>query len=826
MHHLRVSGIAFALGLLMSAPEPALAQDDRSPLRLDGLFPVGARTSLTETWGTLRFGVDNWGPTAREARVVVFYPDRPDVQYTRDVWVPGNSRLSSWLTIGPPSAQAFQLRRDIGYRLYERVDGEFRPVASRDPERLVTRAVPYRPREPSTAVYLDDTGDPDGPESVSTSGSAAAQAVLFARTFRHSRGLSEAVSVILDRQLPPTVEAFDGIDQFVLAGNRLTADPAAARTLRRWVLQGGTLWVLLDRVDPTVLAPVLGEALRFEVVGRTSITDLRLRPPTERLEQTDRREFEQPVDLVRVQLSGSETVLYEANGWPAAFSQPVGRGRVVFTTLGGRGWYRPRGPRDPASRFTEIRDVPVSLDALDGLAVHLYPDPQPEPLRTEELAPLLTAEIGYEIAGRGTASAILAAFVLGVLALGLWLRRSRAPERIGLFGPLLALVTAGVFVGVGVASRRAVPPTAASVALVEVTPESGESSWRGMFAVYSPESGGLQVGTDRGGSVELDSTGLDGQTRQRVQTDFDAWHWENLAFPAGVRAGPFRSTNRTGAGATGRFGPNGLDGKLALGTLKNPADAVLFTRAGAALTVRLEPDGSFRTTSNDVLPADQYLSGSVLTDRQQRRQDVYRKLLVRQNSAPTHDRLYVWADADDVPFTVDGAKRTIGSALLSLPIEFAPRRGGELVTIPHGFVTHAAMIDGRPRRPMLEHSESAQVQLRFQLPPSALPFAPERVVLIARVHAPARKFSVATPGDGKPVPLSDVTDANGPVRIEITDPRALRLDPAGGLLLDLAVSERLGPDGRPNPIRTTDIEQARWHIEGLGLEVAGRAGNP
>ncbi len=732
MHHLRVSGIAFALGLLMSAPEPALAQDDRSPLRLDGLFPVGARTSLTETWGTLRFGVDNWGPTAREARVVAFYPDRPDVQYTRDVWVPGNSRLSSWLTIGPPPAQNFQLRRDIGYRLYERVDGEFRPVASRDPERLVTRAVPYRPREPSTAVYLDAPEDPDSPESVSTKGSAAAQAVLFARTFRHARGLSEAVSVVLDRQLPPTIEAFDGIDQFVLAGNRLTADPAAARTLRHWVLQGGTLWVLLDRVDPAVLAPVLGEALRFEVVGRTGVTDLRLRPPAERLDQTDRREFEQPVDLVRVQLSGSETVLYEANGWPAAFSQPVGRGRVAFATLDGR----------------------------------------------------------------------------------------------GLFGPLLALATAGVFVAAGVASRRAVPPTAASVALVEVTPESGESSWRGMFAVYSPESGGLQVGTDRGGSVELDSTGLDGQTRQRVQTDFDAWHWENLAFPAGVRAGPFRSTNRTGAGATGRFGPNGLDGKLALGTLKNPADAVLFTRAGAALTVRLEPDGAFRATSNDVLPADQYLSGSVLTDRQQRRQDVYRKLLARQNSAPLHDRLYVWADADDVPFTVDGAKRTVGSALLSLPIEFAPRRGGELVTIPHGFVTHAAMIDGRPRRPMLEHSESAQVQLRFQLPPSALPLALERVVLIARVHAPARKFSVAAPGDGKPVPLFDATDSNGPVRIEITDPRALRLDPAGGLLLDLAVSERLGPDGRPNPIRTTDIEQARWHIEGLGLEIVGRAGNP
>ncbi|MBP3960460.1 hypothetical protein J8F10_34980 [Gemmata sp. G18] len=824
--HQRVNGIGIALGLLMSAPGSALAQNESPSLRMDGLFPVGARTSLTDTWGTLRFGIDNLGPTAREARVVAYHLDRPDVQYCRDVWVPGNSRLTSWLTVGPPPVQASQLRRDIGYRLYERVNGEFRPVASRDPERLVSRAVPYRPRDPSTAVYLDAPDDPDGPEAVTAKGSTAGQTVLFARTFRHTRGLSEHLSIIIDRHLPPTVEAFDGIDQFVLAGNRLAADPAAGQTLRHWVLRGGTLWVMLDRVDPDVLAPVLGEAMRFQVAGRTGLTALRLRAPADPL-APEVQEFEQPVDLVRVQLSGSETVLFEANGWPAAFSQTVGRGRVVFTTLGARGWYRARGPRDGASRFEGTRDVPVALGAFDGLAIHLYPEPQPEPLRAEDLAPLLRAEIGYEVVGRGTASAILAAFVFGVLALGIGLRRSRAPERIGLFGPALAAATAGVFVAIGIASRSSVPPTAAAVAVVEVTPENGEASWRGLFGVYNPASGDLQLGAERGGAVDLDSTGLGGQTRQRVQTDLDAWHWENLAFPAGVRVGPFRSASRTGAATTARFGPNGLEGKLTIGTFKNPADALIFSKAGTVLTARVEADGSFRATSDDVLPADQYLPGTVLTDRQQRRQDVYRRLLARSSTSalPDRDRLFVWADTDDLPFAVEGAKRTVGMALLSLPIEFAPQRSGDSVTIPNGLIPHAAVIDGRSRRPMLEQSQPVQIPLRFQLPPSALPLTVERAVLTARVRAPARKFSVSGSADETAVPLFAATDPGGAIRVEITDTRVLRPDATGGVSLTLTVSERLGPDGRPNPVRIDEAE-GKWHIEALGLEVVGRAGNP
>ena len=249
--------------------------------------------------------------------------------------------------------------------------------------------------------------------------------------------------------------------------------------------------------------------------------------------------------------------------------------------------------------------------------------------------------------GRRAAAAILIGFVLALLLLGVWLRRSRSPELIGLLGPAVAVVAAGIFIVAGLASRRSVPSTAAAASVVEFAPETGEAAARGLFAIYSPESGATELGTERGGEVELDESGLEGQTRRRIQTDIDAWHWENLSYPAGVRMGPFRSTIRARASAVGRFGPGGLEGRLDAGPFQDPTDAVVLTRSGLVLAPSLDSSRSFAVGSESSLPAGQYLAGAVLSDRQQRRQDVYRKLLARPR--PTHleghDLLLVWTDA-------------------------------------------------------------------------------------------------------------------------------------------------------------------------------------
>ena len=787
-----------------------------SPLRFEGLVPAGARNSVTESWGTLQFAVSNPSPVTRDARVVVFYPEQPDVQYAREVRVPAGTRVTGWLPVGPAPAQASRDGRAIEYLLFEKTGAGYVPLPPPADTRLRSRLVMYRKREPTTALIVDDVVGDELSDAVDRPDSAAAESLLLVRAFRRARGLSDLVSVVTDRFLPPTPEAFAGVDQLVLAGNRLAADPVGARAVRHWVQQGGTLWVLLDRVDPAVVGAILGDDFGLQVVDRTSLTTLRLGRAGEPAREAA-RQFDKPVDLVRVLPGRAATVLFEADGWPAAFARPVGQGRVVFTTLGGDGWFRRQKPTPPYDRSSEL---PLPVQALELLAVDVYPEPESGGWKPDDLGPLLTADIGYRVIGRGTAAAVLGGFVAVLLAGGLALRRSRHPALLAWLGPVAAVASAGVLVALGIGSREAVPPTTGAAAVTVVAPGSREGAADGLFAVYRPESGPVAVAATGGGMLDLDPAGLDTQARRRVQTDIDAWHWENVSLPAGVRVGPFRATVPTGpVAAVARFGPDGLEGRFSPGAYRDPGDTVILTAGRGRFAVRFGADGTFAVGSGDLLPAGQYGGGTVLTDRQQRRQEVYARLLspAVPKAFAGRDLLFAWADPPGSPFSA-GADRTVGTALIAVPLALVPPAAGGRVTVPRGFMPYSAIALGHATRPSLEGSSPADMRLRFQLPPSVLPLTVERAVLVTAVRAPSRTVSFSGYAGDRPARLRAVESPFEPVRVEITDPDLLRPDAGGGLHVGVAVGDRTGPggDGGGGP-------DARWRIESLSLEVTGRA---
>jgi hypothetical protein len=773
---------------------------------------------VTEGWATLDFELTNSGDADRQARVLVFYEGRPDVQYGRDVWVPAHATLATWMFVGPAAAQQPHSTRRLQVLLYDRSEGQDRLVLPATEEHVRSRDVLYRHREPHTAVMLDE----DIPEEpalgrLPVPESRADEVMRLVHVFRHVHALSEFVQTVSPGPLPPAPEAFDGVDQFVLASGRIAHDPAGMQALRRWLEQGGKVWVLLDQVELDVVAPLLGEALDFQVVDRASLTSIRLE--SQGGEAAPVQEYERPVDLVRVLLRPHEQVRDTIDGWPAWFTRQVGRGKVVFTTLGPRAWSRPRTSTDPPSRFQDYPSLPVATDALEAATAELQPPVQEELLRAEVLRPVLIEEIGYAVVSRFTVGLVFGAFLLLTLALVFVLRRSRRPELVGWMGPALALGAAGVFVVLGEGSRRAAAPTVAFAQVVEADPGAPEAAVHGLLAVYQSDSGPAEVGVGQGGLIDLDMSGIEGQTRRLVLSDRGSWRWENLGLPAGVRLAPFRYTAPTGAPVTAvaRFGPEGIEGQLAAGPFRGLADALLSTADGRNLAVEMREDGTFSAAGADVLPEGQFLRGTLLTDRQQRRQALYREFLRPHGAgAPEgRDLLLAWAEPLDLHFTLAPGARTVGGALLVVPLQLERPAPGQRVTIPGPLIPCRRIIRGAPARPTLASRTGVDMDLRFQLPALLRPFQVERARLVGRVNAPGRRVTVAGQADGKPVEFYRVETPLDPIRVEITQEQLLHLDEEGGLRVTFTVG-----DLPASPKPAGDDE---WTIEYLELEVTGRA---
>jgi hypothetical protein len=435
---------------------------------------------------------------------------------------------------------------------------------------------------------------------------------------------------------------------------------------------------------------------------------------------------------------------------------------------------------------------------------------------------LLADEIGYSIISRRIVLPVFVGLVLVGLVLGLAFRNSRRMELWGWTIPFATIAAAGTFLVLGENARGTARPAVAVVQIVEGGTGTDESSVHGLLAAYRPESGDAPVGVRHGGYFDLDMEGIEGQTRRLLRTDLDAWHWDNLALPSGVRLASFRATVPAGEplSAVARFGPDGLEGRIQTGKFEDVNDAILATAGGRCMALRLTKDGTFRAGAADILPRGQFLSGGVLTDKQQHRQDVLRQLRHRSKlgRAEGHNQVIAWAKPLDMQFTLALEARTTGNALLTLPLSLKRKPPGKRVTIP-GPLVSLRQIGAAGLMPLTDESvQASELRLRFQLPPEVLPLRVESARLIARVEAPSRQVIIAGRGDAGPVELHRVSSPLDVIRVEIADEGLLRLDDQGGLAFTLSFGEEQSALGGAKDAR--EVSQ-KWRIEDLELEVVG-----
>jgi hypothetical protein len=805
--------------LVLAFCATAKAQGPDGPHYLKNLSPAGVRSHLTESWGVLGFVLSN--PTAEdmEARVLTFYAGAPGRQYGRDVWIPAKATLRSWSCIGPPPPPPNRNVVELRSLLYDCTGGREHLLRSPEGQPFHSDLVRFYRREPSTTLMLDADIADDSQAPLSPRDEARAKDVRdLVRVFRHRWGLSERVNVVKQRFLPPAPEALDGIDHFVLGSDRIADDVAGRRALREWLERGGTLWVMLDLVEQGTVAALLGDLLDLHIVDRASLTSIQIRngPANPYRAEVPPTKVEDPVDFVRV-LAPGQQVLYTVNGWPAAFLTEVGRGRVLFTALGARSWTRPRTPQDPKPTYREFPDLPIALAPFEFLADELHPPPERPPLTPDDLRSYVTEQISYSVIGRNTVLLVFGLFFLVLTVATATLGKKRLMEHLGWLGPTLALGVAAVFVGLGDLSRSAVPPTVAVAQIVDAVSGLDEVQATGFLAVYQPSSSSSSVGADQGGEFELDVAGLEGRVHRRVQTDLDRWHIENLELPAGIRVAPFQHTLQTPepVEATVRFGPEGVEGRLAAGPLRQLEDVLLCTPGQHIMAVHLGADGAFRAGSEDELPAGQFIVGGLLSDRQRAHRRLYEKLLAAPQPRHIANRslLLTWAEPVDMHFTLAPQARMTGSALLAIPLRFERTPRDTHVTVPAAFVDcRRISSDGRFLRPATESRLGTSMRLRFQIPASVRPLVVERARLTVKLYAPAREVVIGASAGDEVAPLRRLTSPSGIEQVEIDDARLLRPDEQGVLSMNIVVGE----------VRGGNAEQILWRLESASLEVRGR----
>jgi hypothetical protein len=235
--------------------EPLSAGEDQ-PEEVNGrigfsvgvVSPFGIDAYVPKKWGGLNVHLTNSTNQPIELFSSTYFEGEPTLQFGRRVWVPPRSRLQTWHPILVPNVgeevTGFNLRTLV-------MDAKrSREVLIRsDSGNLQFDSVLRRTTEPRVTGMIDSLSP------VADENSEAAYELLALS--RLINGLGRQIKILPDHMIPAGDECLQSLDQLLIADNRVVDDPVGLVAIRRWLFNGGHLWVMLDRVDARVLDTLL-----------------------------------------------------------------------------------------------------------------------------------------------------------------------------------------------------------------------------------------------------------------------------------------------------------------------------------------------------------------------------------------------------------------------------------------------------------------------------------------------------------------------------------------------------------------------------------------
>ena len=775
-------------------------------------------------WSCQRVTFTNPTSDEQQAACVSYALTEPFRQYGRTVSVPARARRRIVYPLRIPDRPPnFKKPLEVKTELLQVASSAGRPPDHEAPRVVREALVVLDLGEQATAVLADDQ-----------------QTELLVRISRVMAGLSSRLYAFReDWTLPATEESLSAFDHMVIASDRFLEDPQGVIAVRHWLQQGGRVWVLLDKTKPEVLAALLGDAWTGALLDRTSVVQFQLvdnRPVAGRRDGAQ-HVLDAPVDLALVD-SGRGEVDYVVGGWPTAIRFPCGRGSLLVTTLGPRGWYAELPPQildRVVDREVAQQLVKQSARMPLGLVARSFLQPTPPPqVSPATLRSAARQRIGYQAPRRWVVATVLGSLFGGLVGAGVLFHRAQRSAWSLALAPAAALVAAGVLVVAGHASRTHLPPTVASAEVVALLPDAGEYQSRVGVAIYRP-SGSEETVEGSGPICQLEPVGQQGSVQRVVWTDFDRWQLEKMAFPPGVTVGqhagfgPLPNSFAADVSLTA----TGLTGRLSLPVEMTSSSAVFLTGWGPALAVQIDKQGIFSAEADAELPANRFSNAALIDDQTQRRESLLRELLTAPGRPrlPAGPTLLCWTRSweTDNSLGVSGGRE--GEALVIAPLRVTRPDPGSVVRIPAAWIPFEAVagLDGSPptsaysntdRTWVAALSRETNISLRFQLPPFLLPVELHNATLSAEIHAPDRDVQFFGWQAASPQLLAS---ERGPVRrqfsILVEERETLRLDPAGGLVISIDV-------GRHTNSEQSGLAAAGWRIANVYLSVTAAVRSP
>jgi hypothetical protein len=786
------------------------------PIRFERLGAAeGARQYRGGRWGVVGVDITNASDEPAEVMASVGLEEDGTLRYARKIWVPPKSLRRTWAPLRIPKKTTTNRRQEIYCQLIQS-HGGVEQVKSRDYEYEQHTSSLRLVNQPYITGVITDLGDYRTGQTLDP----RYESVIASRA---AASLGRQVALIGSVYLPSLPEAYDAIDQLVIYNDRFAEDPVACAAIRAWLNAGGVIWLHLDRVELAGVAKLLGERFRCEEVDRVELNSVEIVTVKKRsgITYTGKRDFELPAPMVRVAVE-DVTVTHEVEGWPAAFTMPYGRGKVIVTAVGGQAWLAtPAQARDYSLQGHFDASIELSeLSVTDNRV--------PTPATVDVFSNYLTEQIGYEVVGRTPIVLTLSVFCAFLLTAGIALARRGRLEQMAWVAPLSAVLASLPMIWLGLRSQNSAPSTVVMGQYVEIGDSSNSASVSGALAFYQPEPATVSIGANNGGVFEPEFQGIGESIRRMVWTDMDRWKWERIRLMGGVRRAEIRHSLRLPetVEARGAFDESGFRGSL-MGGLPL-TDALIATPSRPGIAARIQ-DGEISAAATEQLAEGEFIAEAILSDEQRRRQQVYQTMFAndsRDRPYPTRRLLLGWTDPFDLQFEFPEGVRKIGAALVAIPLSIDAPKSGQRMLIPSSFVHlqtvagPSGVAGGSPLYNMrtgqwVEAKSASQIWLRCSPPAELLPAKIDKAVIRMKATIPSRKLTIASFTNGQVAPVFERANVIGPIEITIDGANSLALDSENGFLLGIMVSEEVDPSKQAGGVQ--------WKVDYLQVEIHASA---